>query len=115
MLKKYNYTLKNLDCANCANKIQTKISSYPEYKNVVVNFSTLRLSFQTDMDQSKVKSAITKIVNSLEPEIEVLDNNEKSNIKKDYSIIRLLIGILIGIIGFSIDLPLHLSEVLVIL
>lgn len=114
MLKKYNYTLKNLDCANCANKIQNKISTYPEYKNVVVNFSTLRLSFQTDLEESKVKEEITKIVNSLEPEVEVLDNNEISKNEKDYSVIRLLVGILVGVIGFTIKLPFYLSEVLVI-
>ena len=46
MLKKYSYYLKNLDCANCANKIQETLSKEVDLENVVVNFSTLKLNFE---------------------------------------------------------------------
>ena len=45
MLKKYSYILENLDCANCANKIEDSISKEEGFENVVVNFNTLKLNF----------------------------------------------------------------------
>ena len=47
-MKSYRYTLQDLDCANCAKKIEDKITSNPDYKDVIVNFSTQTLSFKTD-------------------------------------------------------------------
>ena len=35
-MKSYEYILKNLDCANCANKIQNKLSENKELADVVV-------------------------------------------------------------------------------
>ena len=35
-----------LDCPNCAKKIENKIASMEKYKDVIVNFSTLTLSFK---------------------------------------------------------------------
>ena len=49
-LKKYEFRLEGLDCANCANKIQNKISENKDYKDVVVNFNTLKLSFETEIE-----------------------------------------------------------------
>ena len=49
-LKKYEFYLENLDCANCANKIQYKFTENKFYYNVVVNFNTLKLSFETEDD-----------------------------------------------------------------
>ena len=50
MLKNYKYYLENLDCANCAKKIEDAIKEDERFMNVVVNFSTLTLSFKTDLD-----------------------------------------------------------------
>ena len=49
MLKKYSYYLKNLECANCANKIQETLSKEQGIENVVVNFSTLKLNFTSEL------------------------------------------------------------------
>ena len=70
-LKKYEFILEGLDCANCANKIQNKIAENEEYINVVVNFNTLKLSFETNSPVDK--NEIVAIVKMLEPEVEVLD------------------------------------------
>lgn len=106
ILKKYEYILKDLDCANCANKIQNKLAENPDYKNVVVNFNTLRLSLESELDE--VKDNIVKVVGELEPEVEVLDVNGKkqeSKEKKNYNLIRLIIGIIVMILGVYVELP----------
>lgn len=116
MLKKYSFFLKGLDCSNCANKIQKEIASYPQYQNVVVNFSTLKLNFETEEDPTKVAINIRKIVSSIEPEVEVLERIENtSDYDSQYKdIIRLFLGILIAGIGFMVDLPFKMNEILVI-
>ena len=46
MLKNYKYYLENLDCANCAKKIENAISEDERFQNVIVNFNTLTISFK---------------------------------------------------------------------
>lgn len=114
MLKKYEFILQNLDCANCANKIQTQIAQNPEFSNVVVNFNTLRLSYEAEVEN---KATIIKIVKAIEPEVEVVEINQKSqenNRKLANQIVRLIVGIGIGIIGFWVDLPKTFSNLFVL-
>ena len=54
-MKKYSYTLKNLDCANCAGKIQRELEKQADMQNVVVNFNTLKLNFESDNKDIKSK------------------------------------------------------------
>lgn len=72
-LKKYEFILEGLDCANCANKIQNKLSENPNYENVIVNFNTLKLSLETEENET-IRTEIEKIVKSLEPDVEVVDS-----------------------------------------
>ena len=58
-MKSYKYILDGLDCANCAKKIEDKIAETEGYEQVNVNFSTCKLSFQTEK-QNHVKEEITK-------------------------------------------------------
>ena len=47
-MEKYEYKILELDCANCANKIQEELNKNPKLKNVCVNFAKQRLSYETD-------------------------------------------------------------------
>ena len=78
-MKKYVYLLKDLDCADCANKIQQELSKNESLKNVTVNFNTLKLVYETDI---LTKEDVEKIVQSLEPEVTLTELNEKSVVKK---------------------------------
>ena len=116
ILKKYEYILKDLDCANCANKIQNKLAENKNYKNVVVNFNTIKLTLESELDN--IKPDIIKVISELEPEVEVLDINEKKeneNKKINYNFIRLILGILLMIFGVLITLPGHLNLICTIL
>ena len=79
ILKNYKYTLEGLDCANCAKKIEDTIAKNEEYKDVNVNFSTLKLTFKTD--KQNPKREITQIIQKLEPEVEVLEDGEEKQDK----------------------------------
>ena len=74
-MKRYKYSLSGLDCANCARKIEEKLASNKKYQNVSVNFSTLRLSFETDIENPY--NEVCKIIKSVEPEVFVMNNDLK--------------------------------------
>ena len=115
-MKKYKFILQNLDCANCANKIQNKISSINKYKNVIVNFSTLKLTFETS-ESENVKEEIANIIKKIEPEVEVLEINENNEVNKksNIAIIRLCIGVILALIGSYINLPWNLNFIVIIM
>ena len=102
ILKSYKYKLDGLDCANCAKEIEDKIAATEGYKNVVVNFSTSKLSFQTDKEDGKEKitEEISKIVHSLEPDVIVTEAQKQQNSERtNNDILRLIIGISIYFIA----------------
>ena len=74
-MKSYRYILQGLECPNCAKKIENKVASYEEYKDVIVNFSTITLSFKTEKEN--VEEEINNIVKSVMPDIEVISNKNK--------------------------------------
>jgi len=102
-LKSYKYTLEGLDCAACAKKVEDEIANTEGYKDVVVNFSTLKLTFKTN--KPNPKKEITKLVQKLEPDVEVLEDGEENHDKEEHNgndIARIVVGIaiyLIAIIG----------------
>ena len=96
-MKSYRFILQGLHCPNCAKKIEAKVANIEEYKNVIVNFSTLTLSFKTDKEKG-VEEEIKRIVKSIEPGVKVVFNDEKNvqEVQRDNKdIIRLIIGVLI--------------------
>ena len=105
-MKNYKYTLQGLDCANCAKKIEDKIAETEGYEQVNVNFSTCKLSFQTEK-QNNVKEEITKIVQNIEPDVKVIDEKEKIEEhaeRNNTDIIRLILGLAIFMIAEYIKL-----------
>ena len=102
ILKKYKYRLNNLDCANCANKIEERLKKESNLSDVVVNFSSLTLSFMSN-DDIKIED-ISDIVTKIEPEVVVtkIDEKVKEN-KKNYNLIRLIIGVIIALFGLYVN------------
>jgi len=94
----YKYNLENLDCANCAKKIEDKLNKDKRFKNVVVNFNLLTLSFKTDIESPFIE--VKNIVKSVEPEVIVKE--EVIEHKKDYELPRLIIAIALLILSFII-------------
>ena len=101
-LKKYKYRLNNLDCANCANKIEERLKKENNLSDVVVNFSSLTLSFMSN-DDIKIED-ISDIVTKIEPEVVVTKIDEEAKeTKKNYNLIRLIIGVIIALLGLYVN------------
>ena len=87
-------------------RLKIKLLGTEGYQDVSVNFSTEKLSFKTNKANPKLE--ITKIVQALEPDVNVLEAKEKKEKKEmqrgNYDIIRLMIGVLIYFLGMYLNL-----------
>lgn len=94
---KYKFNISNLDCVNCANKIEVALNKDKNIKNASINFSSLKLTVETDITKNVLKY-VNNIVKKVEPDTTIYDKEVKEeNIKS--KVIVLIIGTIIGIIG----------------
>lgn len=115
-MKNYKYTLEGLDCAACAKKVEDEIAKTEGYEDVVVNFSTLKLTFKTD--KQNPKKEITKLVQKLEPDVEVLEDGEENHDKEEHNgndMVRIVIGIAIYLIALIGKFSTTITSVLTII
>jgi Cd2+/Zn2+-exporting ATPase len=47
-MEKYKINVNNLDCANCARKLEEELNKNDKFKNVVVNFGTSKLTYESN-------------------------------------------------------------------
>ena len=116
-MRNYKFLLQGLDCANCAKKIEDKIASKPEYKDVVVNFSTLTLSFKTDKEKG-VEEDIKNIVRAVEPDTVVISKDKKQVEqvqRNNKDIIRLFVGLAIYGLSVLLQKQIILSYILLVI
>lgn len=117
-MKKYEFILKDLDCAACANEIQEKLAKNHGLHNVNVNFAKLKLTYETDTVSVE---EVRKAVKEQEPEVEMISAEKmkeienKNESKMGTQIARLLIGIIIAGIGLYAKLPDAVSTIFIIL
>lgn len=123
-MKKYEFEIAGLDCAACANEIQEGLNKNPEIKNANVNFAKMKLTYETD---TLSKEGIEKIIQSIEPEVELLEVNSKSKDLKNEKaqkenrkklwlhILRLVIGAIVAGVGLYIPMPKVASTIFIVL
>lgn len=85
ILKKCRYTINGIDCASCAHKIEEHLDKNEYFKNVNINFSTSKISFETSYPHN-IQKYLQKTVKEVEPEAYIVDNDSfahssKNNIK----------------------------------
>lgn len=69
---KRRYTLENLECANCAAKMEDKIKELDGVNSVTVNFITTKMVLDVEDDKFDTVLAQAKdIIKSIEPYVEV--------------------------------------------
>lgn len=71
-MKRKVYILEGLDCANCAAKIENKLSKMPGLSDVSVTYATKQLRLSAE-DPDALLPQIREMVKSMEPDVEVLE------------------------------------------
>ena len=107
-MKKYTYTLENLNCAHCASKIESKIADTQGFENVSFNFATKILSFTSENPESLMQ--IQQICDSIEDGVTVIDSSKKPKEKQSGKInadtVMLVVASILGVAAFVLHLTL---------
>lgn len=100
-INQYTYDIKNLSCANCAAKIENKIRNLTEVSEINIDFINNKLNITSSANNRELLRQINHIANKIEPgtKISEVSNNESKNNHK-ITILRLICGFLLLIIGY---------------
>lgn len=108
-MKKYQYNINNLDCPNCARKLEETLNKNKELNNVRVNFTTKKISYET-------KTITLKDINKLAKEIEAsVSISEDVSNKKEYHLSLFFLAIFIFLLTIIFNLNNVFEEVLIII
>ena len=66
------YQLENLDCANCAAKIENAVREINGVTNASVSFMTQNLMIETDADIDQIMEEVKKVIRKVEPDCEIV-------------------------------------------
>ena len=109
-MKKYEYNIKNLDCPNCARKLEEKLNNRDDLTDVIVNFNTCKLVYKSEKDLSI--SEINKIVKSIEPDATITKAKEEDH---EFHLSILIIAVTIGLLAFFVNFPNYIKIILFII
>ncbi len=71
-MKKYQFKIINLDCANCANKLERILEKIELIENVSISFITQKLTFECqESDKEKALETIRKKIRKEEPDLKI--------------------------------------------
>lgn len=108
---KYKYNIKNLDCANCAKKIEENLNKDKNIKSASINFAKQTVTVETNI--SDPFNYVKDIVEKIEPDAILSKEEIKETKNKD--IYRILLGAFLGILGIIIKNPKYLNMILILL
>lgn len=82
----HKYCIYNLNCANCAMKIEKEIFKLDYVEEVSLNFSTQILLVKSKLNDEILLSKINEIANQIEPGVEIEMINDKKTRKKTHTL-----------------------------
>ena len=68
MVKKV-YRVENLDCANCASKVEAALNALPEVQEAVLAYATMQLRITAE-DPDALLPKLQEVAQKVEPEVE---------------------------------------------
>lgn len=67
------FKLEELDCANCAAKMESAINNMPEVASATVSFMTQKLTITTDSEITKdLMKKVAKVCKRIEPDCRII-------------------------------------------
>ena len=110
-MKKYKYNINNLDCANCAREIEETLNKRDDMNNVIVNFNTSILSYESEKEFTL--NELNNLIKNIEPDSYLTE--EKIEIKKEYHLSILIIAIILCSLSYFLKIPNTLKIILYII
>ena len=78
------YIIENLDCANCAAKIEAKFNAHPDVEEAIITFATKQLRL-TAADPDALIPQLTKIARTVEAEVEICPRDSVHTPHREHS------------------------------
>ncbi|NLK95891.1 MAG: cadmium-translocating P-type ATPase [Clostridiales bacterium] len=95
--------LKGLDCANCAQKIESKISQLENVEKAEINFSIEKLSVKLKTkNKNETINEIKNIVKEIEPDIIVEKYNKNTEEEERLIKLPIILGIILFIVAMVV-------------
>ncbi len=71
-MNKYKFKIEGLDCANCANELESALKKIDIINNVSISFMTEKLTFDC-LEENKIEAIkqIKKIIKKEEPDVTI--------------------------------------------
>ncbi len=110
---KSRYKLNNLDCPNCARKIEEALNNEKDIIKASVNFAKLLVVVDTNLDDGGF-NIVKEVVKKIEPNVKVTKESEKAKNNIKFDIFRLVLGLLLFLLSMLIKVSL-VSKILMIL
>ena len=98
-MKKYRFDIIDLDCAGCAKEVEEAINEVKGIQNCIVNFGTGKITLESELENTLEE--IKKIAAKVEPDCTIKIPEEEKKERRDYGLVRLVIGILLAVVGLS--------------
>ncbi len=99
-MKKYTYKIIGIDCFACAKKIEDELNKNKSLQNVILNFATSKISYETS---NLSFQEINKIIDKIEPGARMIIEENK----KEYHFLALIIGFGLGLLGTLLNFKYH--------
>lgn len=110
-LKNYKCYIENLDCANCAKKIEDELNAQKDIERATVNFSTSTIT--VDTTAKNPIDEIRKIALRIEPEVRIYEKPQKEK-TKNHEVIRVAISLFLFIMTYMIEKSVLKTSLLVL-
>lgn len=70
---KKKFVLEDLDCANCAAKMEEAVKNLPDVKDASVNFMTMKMTVEADDDKFEaVMDEVVAVCAKIEPDCTIV-------------------------------------------
>ncbi|HEY8364475.1 MAG TPA: heavy metal translocating P-type ATPase [Haloplasmataceae bacterium] len=96
----HQFDIKNLNCANCALKIESKIKKLDYVTDVNLDFVNKKLRISTTKSIKEILHEINKIASRIEPGVKFTNESHEDNREIILKIIRLFMGFIIFLIAY---------------
>ena len=105
-MKEHVYLISNLDCINCASKVEKHLNKNDDFSDVTIDFVNKKIYLKTTLKSSKIIESVNTLINQVETGVSVQDV-KAHNIKSNLNIKRYLIyisGFILLLITMVLDL-----------
>lgn len=109
---KCRYKIKNIDCVNCAKKIEDYLNKDNNLSDVNINFNTLNISYVTNVENSI--NYVNKKIKEIEPDTYIYDKEIKEE-NYFYDYLNLILGFILGTVGIFVTIPYYINYILIII